>query len=101
VRVNEAANPSPPKLVGYVLNWLIIVVDNALESCPLVEHVLVLKRTGGKITMKEGRDAWWHEECEKVQSFCPCEPMNSEDPLFILYVSHRLATLTPDLRIHW
>lgn len=63
------------------------VVDNALESCPLVEHVLVLKRTGGKVNMKEGRDSWWHEECDKVQSFCPCEPMNSEDPLFILYVS--------------
>jgi len=37
--------------------------------------------------MKEGRDAWWHEECDKVQPFCPCEPMNSEDPLFILYTS--------------
>ena len=37
--------------------------------------------------MKEGRDKWWHEEAEKVPAFCPCEVMNAEDPLFILYVS--------------
>lgn len=37
--------------------------------------------------MTEGRDKWWDEECAKVPTFCPCEPMNSEDPLFILYVS--------------
>jgi len=37
--------------------------------------------------MQEGRDFWWDEEAEKVQSYCPCEPVNSEDPLFILYVS--------------
>jgi len=37
--------------------------------------------------MQEGRDFWWDEEAEKVQTYCPCEPVNSEDPLFILYVS--------------
>lgn len=63
------------------------VVDNALSSCPLVEKVLVLRRTGGKVNMTEGRDFWWDEEAEKVQSYCPCEPVNAEDPLFILYVS--------------
>jgi len=63
------------------------IVDAALEECPLVEHVLVLRRTGGKVNMKQGRDKWWDEECEKVPAFCPCEPMNSEDPLFILYTS--------------
>lgn len=47
----------------------------------------MLRRTGGKVTMKEGRDAWWDEECAKVPSYCPCEPMAAEDPLFILYVS--------------
>ena len=36
--------------------------------------------------MQEGRDFWWDEEAEKVQTYCPCEPVNSEDPLFILYV---------------
>jgi len=63
------------------------IVDNALEQCPLVEHVLVLRRTGGKVKMTEGRDKWWDEECEKVPSYCPCERMSSEDPLFILYTS--------------
>ena len=37
--------------------------------------------------MTEGRDFWWHEECEKVPPYCPPEIMNAEDPLFILYVS--------------
>lgn len=64
-----------------------LVVDAALKDCAFVEHVLVLQRTGGKVNMKEGRDKWWHEEAEKVPAFCPCEVMNAEDPLFILYVS--------------
>jgi acetyl-CoA synthetase len=63
------------------------VVDAALKECPLVDHVLVLRRTGKDVPMTEGRDKWWDEECAKVPTFCPCEPMNSEDPLFILYVS--------------
>ena len=37
--------------------------------------------------MTEGRDFWWDEEAEKVPSYCPCEPVGAEDPLFILYVS--------------
>ena len=63
------------------------VVDAALQSCPKVEHVLVLRRTGNKVPFTEGRDKWWDEECAKVPTYCPCEPMQSEDPLFILYVS--------------
>lgn len=63
------------------------IVDAALKQCPLVEHVLVLQRTGGKIAWTEGRDAWWHEECAKVPSVCPVEIMSAEDPLFILYTS--------------
>lgn len=63
------------------------VVDAALKECPLVDHVLVLRRTGKDVPLTEGRDKWWDEECAKVPTFCPCEPMNSEDPLFILYVS--------------
>jgi acetyl-CoA synthetase len=63
------------------------IVDAALAQCPMVEHVLVLRRTGGKVNMKEGRDSWWDEECAKVPTYCPCEPMSAEDPLFILYVS--------------
>ncbi|WWC72388.1 acetyl-coenzyme A synthetase [Kwoniella pini CBS 10737] len=63
------------------------IVDAALQQCPLVEHVLVLRRTGNKVPFTEGRDKWWDEECAKVPTYCPCEPMASEDPLFILYTS--------------
>ena len=63
------------------------IVDNALKQCPLVEHVLVLRRTGNEVPMTEGRDKWWDEETAKVPVYCPVEAMGSEDPLFILYVS--------------
>ncbi|KAG8958522.1 acetyl-CoA synthetase [Tulasnella sp. 419] len=63
------------------------IVDSALKDCPLVEKVLVLKRTGSQVPWTEGRDLWWHEETAKVSSYCPCEIMSAEDPLFILYTS--------------
>jgi len=63
------------------------IVDAALKECPLVEHVLVLKRTGNPGPWTEGRDKWWHEEILKVPNYCPPEIMASEDPLFILYTS--------------
>ncbi|KIJ95754.1 hypothetical protein K443DRAFT_682777 [Laccaria amethystina LaAM-08-1] len=65
----------------------VVIVDAALKECPLVEHVLVLKRTGGQIGWTEGRDKWYHEEIAKVPNYCPPEIMASEDPLFILYTS--------------
>jgi acetyl-CoA synthetase len=52
-----------------------------------VRHVLVVRRTGGKVDMKPGRDLWYHEEVEKVPADCPAEEMGAEDPLFILYTS--------------
>ena len=61
--------------------------DAALEDCPDVHTVLVLKRTGGDIAWKDDRDVWWHEIVEKQSPDCPCEEMNAEDPLFILYTS--------------
>lgn len=61
--------------------------DKALEKCPNVHSVIVMKRTGGDVSMKDGRDLWWHEVCEKASEDCPCEEMNAEDPLFILYTS--------------
>ena len=64
-----------------------VIVDAALEECPAVEHVLVLKRTGKQVPWTEGRDKWWDVEAAKVPAYCPPEAMNSEDPLFILYVS--------------
>jgi acetyl-CoA synthetase len=70
------------------------IVDAALKECPLVEHVLVLKRTGNKVAWTAGRDKWWHEAVQNVPSYCPPEIMSSEDPLFILYVSSPLSPRT-------
>jgi acetyl-CoA synthetase len=63
------------------------IVDDALKQCPEVTHCLVYKRTGADVPFTEGRDWWWHEEVEKYPSYIPPEPMNSEDPLFLLYTS--------------
>lgn len=63
------------------------IVDEALKQCPDVKNVLVFKRTGADIPMTPGRDHWWHEEVEKWPTYCPPEPVNSEDPLFLLYTS--------------
>lgn len=62
-------------------------VDAALEDCPSVEKVLVVRRSGGDVEWKDGRDVWWHDEMEKVDADCPAEPLDSEHPLFILYTS--------------
>ena len=61
--------------------------DEALKKCAGGEKVLVVRRTGGAITWSPSRDLWLHEELVKVSSECPAEPMNAEDPLFILYTS--------------
>lgn len=61
--------------------------DEALKKAPAVTDVLVVKRTGGKVTMQDGRDRWYHEEAAKVANDCPAEAMGAEDPLFILYTS--------------
>jgi len=61
--------------------------DKALETCPSVKSVIVVKRTGGSVTMAEGRDHWYHELVEKASpEHVPAE-MSAEDPLFILYTS--------------
>ncbi|WP_298922694.1 acetate--CoA ligase [uncultured Bosea sp.] len=49
--------------------------------------VIVVRRTGGQVHMKEGRDVWYHEEAAKVSAHCPPAEMKAEDPLFILYTS--------------
>ncbi|TQV79739.1 acetate--CoA ligase [Denitrobaculum tricleocarpae] len=61
--------------------------DKALESCSDVDTVVVVKRTGGDVGWKDGRDVWYHEACADVSADCPAEEMNAEDPLFILYTS--------------
>jgi acetyl-CoA synthetase len=62
-------------------------VDEAVASCPTVKHVVVFKRTGSPVTMVEGRDHWWHDLIAKAAPDCPAEPLDSEDPLYILYTS--------------
>jgi acetyl-CoA synthetase len=63
------------------------IVDESLDSCHSVSTVLVVKRTGNTIPMKEGRDFWLAPLLETSSTDCPIEIMNAEDPLFILYTS--------------
>jgi acetyl-CoA synthetase len=63
------------------------VADQALESCPGIEKVLVIKRTGAEISWKAGRDLWLHEALEGVPAECPAAPFDAEHPLYILYTS--------------
>ncbi len=64
--------------------------DEALESCPGVKRSIVLRRTGGQVEMREGRDLWWHD-LGTGPGTCPCEPMDAEDLLYLLYTSGTTA----------
>jgi acetyl-CoA synthetase len=61
--------------------------DAAIAKAGGVDHVIVVRHTGGAVDMKPGRDVWYHEAAATVAAECPCEEMNAEDPLFILYTS--------------
>ena len=67
------------------------IIDEALVTCPSIQKVIVLTRTGIPVSMIEGRDCWWEEEIKKVEeqgnAFCAAEIMDAEDMLFILYTS--------------
>jgi acetyl-CoA synthetase len=63
------------------------IVDEALVNCPTVKHVVVYRRTGSPVTMKQGRDQWWHDLADRAPAEYPAEPLDSEDPLYILYTS--------------
>lgn len=64
-------------------------VDEAIKRVEkdLVEHVIVVKRTGGDVAMEPGRDVYYHEAAEQVTDECPAEAVEAEHPLFILYTS--------------
>ena len=62
-------------------------VDEALKGCPNVKSTLVIKRTSEDIPWDENRDIWYEELSKDVETTCDPEPMDSEDPLFILYTS--------------
>src|SRR3569623_1026739 len=66
---------------------LMINVVEALKLCPTVKNCLVVRHTGGKVAMQDGRDLWYHEEAAKVSADCKPAEMNAEDPLFILFTS--------------
>ncbi|MET3664390.1 acetate--CoA ligase [Caulobacter sp. 1776] len=62
-------------------------VDEALLQCPEVEKVLLIRWTGAEVPLVKGRDVVWNDVRDTVSADCPPEPMNAEDPLFILYTS--------------
>src|SRR3954449_10701399 len=66
-------------------------LDEVIDQLPKLEHVVVVKRTDDDCEMKEGRDIWWHEACEKADTDCPAEPLEAEHPLYILYTSGSTA----------
>jgi len=63
--------------------------DEALENCPDVKNVIVVKRANLQVVMREGRDYWWDDEmaADGIKQYCEPEVMDAEDPLFILYTS--------------
>ncbi|HEY2539054.1 MAG TPA: AMP-binding protein, partial [Stellaceae bacterium] len=61
--------------------------DAALESCPDVRTVIVVRRTGAAVNWIAGRDVWYHDACAAAAPDCPPVEMSAEDPLFILYTS--------------
>jgi acetyl-CoA synthetase len=63
------------------------IVDDAMDHCPDVKNVLVVKRTNSKVKMKEGRDEWLAPLMDDAYADFPPEVMDAEDPLFILYTS--------------
>ena len=62
-------------------------VDEAIQYCPNIKNTLIIKRTGDSIAWDPDKDLWYEELKEKVSDTCDPEPMDSEDPLFILYTS--------------
>jgi len=63
------------------------ICDTALQKCPGVASVLVVRRTGTEVEFREGRDYWYHQLIDELESFCEPEVMDAQDPLFILHTS--------------
>jgi acetyl-CoA synthetase len=75
--------------------------DAALEQAPNVKHVLVVRRTANDVPMQDGRDVWLEDllrDASDDPSTCPCEPMDSEDLLYLLYSSG--TTAKPKAIVH-
>jgi len=63
------------------------ICDEAMKTCPTIESCLVVKVSDDACHMEDGRDFWYHEAMAEAAEECAPEPMNAEDPLFILYTS--------------
>jgi len=61
--------------------------DKAIEKCPTIKNVVVVRRTNSEIDMKEGFDHWYNELMRRAESYCKPEEMDAEDILYILYTS--------------
>jgi acetyl-CoA synthetase len=61
--------------------------DEAVDASASIEHVLVVRRTGEDVTMRDGRDVWWHDLVPVQSATCEPEAMDAEDLLFLLYTS--------------
>jgi acetyl-CoA synthetase len=66
-------------------------VDDALEACPDVHSVLVVRRTGQDVAWTEGRDVWWHEIVDRQSTEHDPQPFDAEQPLYIMYTSGTTA----------
>ena len=66
-------------------------VDAVMGDLEHLEHIIVVQSKGTECEMKEGRDVWYHEIVAAAADECPAEPMDAEDPLFILYTSGSTA----------
>ena len=66
-------------------------IDAVLGDCPSIEHVVVVRRTGGDVPWTDGRDVWWHEAVEAASPDCAAEPFDAEQMLFLLYTSGTTA----------
>ena len=66
-------------------------VDDFLDELPSIETVVVVRNAGADVPMTEGRDIWFHEAIESADPDCPAEPLDAEDPLYVLYTSGSTA----------
>ncbi len=66
-------------------------VDKCMDGLESLEHIIVVKSTDADCKMKDGRDVWYHEILEKAADECPCEELDAEHPLYVLYTSGSTA----------
>jgi len=78
------------------------IMDEALKHCPTVETVLVVRRTGQEVKMEAGRDYWYHDlmKLPIASGKCQTEPMDAEDPLYMLYTSGTTGKPKAILHVH-